>query len=102
MMRKDDKEKTTFYTNHMAFFYTKMSFSLKSTWTTYQRLVDSIFSKQIGRNIDVYVDYMAIKIPDDRKLLEDVEETFKTLEKVMMKLNPGKYSFGVEEGQFLG
>lgn len=35
-------------------------------------------------------------------MLEDVEETLKTLEKVRMKLNPGKCTFIVEEGQFLG
>lgn len=45
---------------------------------------------------------MVIKIPDEGKLLDDVEETLQTLEKVMLKLNPRKYTFGVEEGQFLG
>lgn len=34
--------------------------------------------------------------------MDDVEETFKTLEKVRMKLNPVKCTFGVEECQFLG
>ncbi|XP_023733535.1 uncharacterized protein LOC111881373 [Lactuca sativa] len=74
---------------------------LKNAGTTYQRLIDSIFAKQIGRNIKVYVDDMVIKSPDDKKLLEDVEETFKMLEKVKMKLNPRKCTFGVEEDQFL-
>lgn len=78
-----------------------MSCSLKNAGTTYQRLIDSIFAKQIGRNIKVYVDDMVIKSPDDKKLLEDVEETFKMLEKVKMKLNPRKCTFGVEEDQFL-
>lgn len=45
---------------------------------------------------------MVIKSPDEAKLLEDIEETFKTLEKVKTKLNPGKCTFGVEKRQFLG
>ena len=57
---------------------------------------------QIGRNIEVYVKYMVIKSPDEKKLLDDVEETFKTLEKVKMKLNLSKSTFGVEGGQFMG
>lgn len=102
LMNKEDEEKTTFYTDHGAFCYTKMPSGLKNARGTYQRLVDSIFAKWIGRNIKVYMNDMVIKIPDEEKLIEDVEESFKTLEKVKMKLNPYKCTFGVEEGQFLG
>lgn len=52
---------------------------------------------QIGRNIEVYVGDMVIKSPDEKKLLDDVEETFKTLENVKMKLKPSKCTFVVEE-----
>lgn len=44
---------------------------------------------------------MVIKSPYDRRLLKYVEETFKTLETFKMKLNLGKCTFRVEEGQFL-
>lgn len=101
-MSKEDEEKTTCYKDHEAFCYTKMPFGLKNAGAAYQHLVDSIFTKQIGRNIEVYMDDMVIKSPDEEKLLEDVEETFKTLEKVKPKLNPIKFTFGVEEGHFLG
>ena len=81
---------------------TKMPFGLKNTGATYQRLVELIFAKQIGRNIKVYVDDMVIKSPHEDKMLQDIEETFCMLERVKMKLNPSKCTFGVEEGQFLG
>lgn len=45
---------------------------------------------------------MVIKIPDEKIVSEDVKETFRILERVKMKLNLGKCTFGVEEGQFLG
>ena len=34
--------------------------------------------------------------------LEDLRETFDTLHSYNMKLNPGKYAFGVTTGKFLG
>lgn len=35
LMRKEDEEKTTFYTDHNTFCYQKMSFVLKTTKATY-------------------------------------------------------------------
>lgn len=101
-MIKEGEEKTTFYKDHGAFCYTKMSFDLKNVETPYQHLVYSIFAKQIVRNIEVYINDMVMKIPYDRRLLEDMEETFKTLENVRMKLKPRKCTFGFKEGEFLG
>lgn len=54
------------------------------------------------RNNEVYVNDMVIKGPNIRRLLEDVEEMFNSLEKVRMKLNPSKCTFGVKEGKFMG
>nr|GEU52172.1 reverse transcriptase domain-containing protein [Tanacetum cinerariifolium] len=38
----------------------------------------------------------------EAEMIRDVEETFRTLRKVNMKLNPKKCSFGLAEGLFLG
>lgn len=65
-------------------------------------MFESLFAKQIRRNIDIYVDDMVIKRLEDGRLLEDMEETLKTLWKVKMKLNLGKCTFRVEEGQCVG
>ncbi|GKB04174.1 hypothetical protein Tco_0832317, partial [Tanacetum coccineum] len=35
-------------------------------------------------------------------MLRDIEETFRTLRKINMKLNPKKCTFGAMEGMFLG
>ncbi|GKE90668.1 reverse transcriptase domain-containing protein [Tanacetum coccineum] len=79
-----------------------MPFGLKNTRATYQRLVDTIFEGQIGRNLEAYVDDMVIKSKTEPKMIKDVEETLLTLKKVNMKLNPKKNSFGIEEGKFFG
>ncbi|GJT09252.1 reverse transcriptase domain-containing protein [Tanacetum coccineum] len=75
---------------------------LKNVRATYQRLVDSIFEEQMGRNLEAYVDDMVIKSKTEPEMIKDVEETLLTLKKVNMKLNPKKCSFKMEEGKFLG
>ncbi|GKE21167.1 reverse transcriptase domain-containing protein, partial [Tanacetum coccineum] len=80
----------------------KMPFGLKNAGATYQRLVDKVFSKQIGRNLKAYVDDMVIKSTSEERMLSDIQETFKRFWSINMKLNLKKCSFGVEEGPFLG
>ncbi|GJW44081.1 reverse transcriptase domain-containing protein [Tanacetum coccineum] len=101
-MTKKDEEKTTFHTDEGVFCYTKMPFGLKNARATYQRLVDTIFEGQIGRNLEAYVDDMVIKSKTELEMIKDIEETLLTLKKVNMKVNPKRCSFGREEGKFLG
>ncbi|GKB74810.1 reverse transcriptase domain-containing protein [Tanacetum coccineum] len=97
-----DEEKMAFYTDEGVFFYTKMPFGLKNTEATYQRLVDTVFKGQMGRNLEAYVDDMVIKSKTEPEMIKDVEKTLLALKKVNMKLNPQKCSFGIEDGKFLG
>ncbi|GKD97697.1 reverse transcriptase domain-containing protein [Tanacetum coccineum] len=101
-MAEEDEEKTAFHTPHGVYCYTKMPFGLKNAGATYQRLVDKAFEKQVGRNLEVYVDDLVIKSHTEAELLRDIEETFRTLRKINMKLNPKKCTFGAVEGMFLG
>nr|GFC82385.1 reverse transcriptase domain-containing protein [Tanacetum cinerariifolium] len=82
--------------------YTKMPFGLKNAGATYQRLMDKEFENQMGRNIEVYVDDLVIKSHTETEMVRDIAETFQTLRKINMKLNPKKCSFGLAEGVFLG
>ena len=79
-----------------------MPFGLKNAGATYQRLVNKMFSKQIGRNKEVYVDDMLIKSKEELAHLDDLKETFATLKQYQMKLNPSKCAFDVALGKFLG
>ncbi|GJV57825.1 reverse transcriptase domain-containing protein [Tanacetum coccineum] len=101
-MAKEDEKKTAFITNQGIFCYTKMPFGLRNARATYQRLVDKAFHKQIGRNLEVYVDDLVIKSRTEDEIVRDMEETFQTLREINMKLNPKKCTFGIEEGMFLG
>ncbi|GJR52158.1 reverse transcriptase domain-containing protein [Tanacetum coccineum] len=101
-MAKEDEEKTAFITSQGIFCYTKMPFGLRNVGATYQRLVDKAFHKQIGRNLEVYVDDLVIKRRTEDEIVRDIKETLKTIREINMKLNPKKCTFGVEEGMFIG
>ena len=79
-----------------------MPFGLKNAGATYQRLMNRMFTPQIGRNVQVYVDNMLVKSLREEDHLKDLKETFDTLRSYSMKLNPGKCAFGVTTGKFLG
>ncbi|XP_076899964.1 uncharacterized protein LOC143553972 [Bidens hawaiensis] len=64
--------------------------------------MDEAFKYQIGRNLEVYMDDLVIKRIKEDQMLRDIEETIDTLNKIIMKLNPSKCSFGMQEGKFLG
>ena len=101
-MHEDDQEKTLFVTSQGLFCYRVMPFGLKNASATYQRLMNRMFAPQIGRNVQVYVDYMLVKSRREEDYLEDLKETFDTLRSYNMKLNLGKCAFGVMAGKFLG
>jgi hypothetical protein len=102
VMDEDDQEKTSFITSRGLFCYRVMPFRLKNARAIYQRLMNKMFHNQIRRNVEVYIDDMLVKMKDEGKHLDDLEETFKTLHQYRMKLNPNKCVFGVSTGKFLG
>ena len=101
-MAEEDQEKTAFITSQWLYCYKVMPLRLKNAGATYQRLVNKMFNKQIGRNMEVYVDDMLVKSKEELAHLDDLRETFATLKQYQMKLNPGKCVFGVASGKFLG
>ena len=75
-----------------------MPFGLKNAGATYQRLVNKIFSRQIGRTMEVHVDDMLVNSKEEDTHLDDLKETFATLRQYQMRLNPSKCTFGVSSG----
>ena len=101
-MAKEDQEKTAFIMSQGLYCYKVMPFGLKNARATYQRLVNKMFCKQIGKNMEVYVDDMLVKSKEELAHLDDLKETFATFKQYQMKLNPNKCVFGVALGKFLG
>ena len=61
-----------------------------------------MFSKQIERNMEVYVDDILVKSKEELTFLDDLKETFAILKQYQIKLNPSKCAFGEASGKFLG
>ena len=101
-MEEANQENTFFVTSQGLFCYKVMPFGLKNVGATYQRLINKMFTHQIGRNVQVYVDDMLVKNLREDDHLDDLRETFNTLRSYNMKLNPNKCTFGVTVGKFLG
>ncbi|KAJ8477085.1 hypothetical protein OPV22_020812 [Ensete ventricosum] len=101
-MAPRDKRNTAFITHNGTYCYKVMPFGLKNAGATYQRLVNRMFKDQVGRNMEIYVDDMIVKSRHAETHLSDLEETFRTLRKYRMRLNPTKCTFGITAGKFLG
>lgn len=98
----EDQENANFVTDQDIFCYEVMPFGFKNTRATYQRLVNTMFSELIGRNMEVYIDDMLVKSPLATKHMDNLAECFKILHAYRMKLNPSKCVFSVHGGKFLG
>ena len=60
-MYPPDEEKIVFITPHRHYCYQVMSFGLKNTKSTYQRLMTKIFKPLIGHTVEVYIDDIVVK-----------------------------------------
>lgn len=101
-MAEEDQEKTSFITDRGLYCYKVMPFGLKNAGATYQRLVNRMFEKQMGRNVEVYVDDMLVKSARALDHVSDLRETFDTIRRYRMRLNPAKCAFRVSSRKFLG
>ena len=71
-LKEEDQEKTSFVTSQGLFCYKVMSFGLKNAGATYQRLMNKMFTHQLGRNVQVYVDDMLVKSLRETDHLNDL------------------------------
>jgi hypothetical protein len=79
-----------------------MTFGLKNVGATYQRAMNYIFHKLIGRIVEIYIDDVVVKSKGHKDHLADLRETLECARKHGLKMNPNKCTFGVSAGQFLG
>ncbi|CAL1396321.1 unnamed protein product [Linum trigynum] len=101
-MAEEDRSKTAFMTPFGNFCYRVMAFGIKNAGATYQRMASNVFRKQIGRNVEAYVDDLIVKIRRREDHLEDLRETFQAMRAHRLRLNPLKCVFNTEAGKFLG
>ena len=60
-MNAQDEPKIAFITDREIYCYQVIPFGLKNAGATYQRLVNQMFTDQLGKTMEVYVDDMLTK-----------------------------------------
>jgi hypothetical protein len=98
-LREEDQIKMSFIMPFGAYCYTTMSFGLKNASATYQRAIQQCLKDQIrDQLIEAYVDDIVVKTKVASTLLDDLDQTFKALNKFQWKPNPKKCIFGMPSG----
>ena len=101
-MNPMDQEKTAFIKLRGIFCYKVTPFGLKNARATYQRMITKMFTEQLGKTVEVYIDDMVVKTVLVEDHLGDLRAVFNTLRWHRLKLNASKCAFGVRSGKFLG
>ncbi|CAJ2636234.1 unnamed protein product [Trifolium pratense] len=97
-----DREKTAFMTESGNYYYNVMPFGLKNAGATYQRMMNKVFRGQIGDMLEVYMDDMIVKSPEELDHVVHLRKVFEQARKHNMRFNPEKCTFGVRAGKFMG
>jgi hypothetical protein len=102
-LREEDQIKTSFIMPFGVYCYMTMSFGLKNVGATYQWAIQQCLKDQIrDQLVEAYIDDVVVKTKVASTLVDDLDQTFKTLNKFQWKLNPKKCIFGVPSGILLG
>ncbi|XP_074342880.1 uncharacterized protein LOC141680595 [Apium graveolens] len=88
-----DQEHTSFITNRGLYCYIGMLFGLINAGATYQRLVNMMFKNQIGRTMEVYVDYMLVNSKEANDHIEHLMEMFNILRRFHIRRGVGCKEF---------
>ncbi|KAM1807630.1 hypothetical protein ACFX11_030609 [Malus domestica] len=96
LMYHQDQEHTTFTIDRELYCNKVMLFGLKNASATYQGLINSMFTEQIGKNMGVYVD-MLVKSKHVNQHITNLSETLTILKRYQMRLNPNKCAFGIHD-----
>ena len=57
----EDHDKTTFITEKGIYGWLRMPFGLRNAPAIFQRLINTVFEPQLGRNMEAYIDDMIVK-----------------------------------------
>ena len=82
--------------------YKVMSFDLKNSRATYQRMITKMFRPILGKTMDTYINDMVVKSRKKADHIRDLTEVFAVLKRHRLRLNAAKCAFGVSSGKFLG
>lgn len=101
-LREVDRQKTAFSVNNGKYEFTRLPFGLKNAPSIFQRTLDDILRKHIGKICFVYMDDIIIFAKTEKEHYENIDTIFETLERANIKVQLDKCEFLREEVEFLG
>ena len=101
-MREEDIPKTAIRTAMGSFEWTVMAFGMSNAPATFQRFMNTILAKQIGKSVVVYLDDILVYSKDATAHDAHVREVLEILRKHQLTANPAKCQFFKESVKFLG
>lgn len=85
-----------------AYEWEVMPFVLKNVGVTYQRAMNSIFHNFIETFMQIYIDDIVVKSASGKSHLDHHRLSFERMGRHGLKMNPLKYAFCMQAGDFLG
>jgi len=100
-MRKEDEEKISFITHFGTYCFVRMPEGLKNAGQSFSRMSSVVLEHQLRRNVLAYVDDIVVTSSIRSNHVADLAETFASLRKAGLSLNPNKCIFEVHKGKML-
>ena len=101
-MREKDAKKTAFSVNNGKYEYVRMPFGLKNAPAIFQRAMDDVLRKHIGKKCYVYMDDVVIFGKTLEEHLSNLREVLQTLNEANLKVQLDKSEFLKASVEFLG
>ena len=89
-VKEADRPKTAFITDRGLFMFNRMPLGVCNATATFQRLIDSLFETEIGRELLVYLDDILIFAETPEEFLAALERTLQILINAGLKCKPRK------------
>ena len=87
-MRKEDEEKTSFITPFGTYCFVRMPEVLKNAGQSFSRMSSMVLEHQLRRNVLAYADDIVVTSSIRGNHVADLAETFASLRKAGLSLNP--------------
>jgi hypothetical protein len=98
-MSREDEEYTTFIIVDGLFCYVSMPYGLKNALPTFVRAMHKTFGDLIRDLVEVYLDYIIVKIKSHSSLLDNLAIVINRLRSMCTMLNLDQCVFGVSAGK---
>lgn len=101
-VEKDSQLKTAFTCHKGLFYFKRLPFGLKNAPVSFQNMMETIFTQEIGNHLAIYIDDINVYSLDFDQHLIHLKNVLEKCKRYGLKLKREKCKFACEELEFLG